>query len=852
MKKDPPLIDRFFDRVVLARPVLVLACVLMAVAVLARYAVDLKIEASADTLVQQDNADYLYYQKIIERFGYDDFLVIAYTPKSGDLLSDKVLSRIGQLRDEIAAMDRVASVVTILDVPLLESPPMPVAELVKNVRTLASPDVDRSLARKELQTSPLYQNLLVSSDLETTALQINFKSDPEYDKVWQQRQHLRAKAGQGGLSPAEEREMQRLQSLIDKHWNRIEAQRSRDIAAIRTIMENHENDADLFLGGVSMVANDLMRFIQKDLRVYGGGVLLCMTIVLWLIFRRVRWVVLPLVSCGLSAVATMGLMGLFGWKVTVVSSNFIALQLIITMAISIHLVVRYRELNLAAPHKSHARLTAETVKAMKTPCIYAGLTTIAGFGSLLFAGIKPVQTFGWMMSAGIVVSLAVTFIFFPAALVLFKKAPPPSGGASRIALTRWLAGFTRHHGRMIVIFSLAALLLSAAGIGRLRVENAFIDYFKSSTEIHQGMTVIDRKLGGTTPLDVIIDLNGRSTQAEPEPASDDGGGSDGFDAFSEFGEFDEFDDPSDSGKYWFTPHRLDRIETLHDYLDGLDHTGKVLSLATLTKVAERLTGGPLDTFDAALLFNEFPEQYRQMLVAPYASVKHDQARISLRVIDSDPQLRRNALLQKIQNDVEEKLGFAKDSVRLTGMLVLYNDVLQSLFSSQIMTLGLVILALMIMFLLLFQSFTIALIAIFPNLLATGVVLGTLGWASIPLDIMTITIASISVGIAVDDTIHYIHRFQREFQKDGDYLQSMQRCHGSIGYAMYYTTIIIIIGFSILATSNFIPTIIFGVFTGLAMFIALVAALTLLPQLIIWFRPFGPAGRVQSANPEQAG
>ncbi|MFW6283954.1 MAG: efflux RND transporter permease subunit [Desulfosalsimonas sp.] len=849
MKNDPPLIDRFFDHVVLARPVLVLVCILMAVAVLARYAVDLKIEASADTLVQQDNADYLYYQEIIERFGYDDFLVIAYTPESGNLLSEQVLSRIGELRDEIAAMERISSVVTILDVPLLESPPMPVAELVKNVRTLSSPDVDRSLARKELKTSPLYQDLLVSSDLETTALQINFKSDPAYEKVWQQRQQLREKAGQEGLSGTEKKEMQRLQSLIDEHWSRIEGQRSRDIAAIRTIMENYENDANLFLGGVSMVANDLMRFIQKDLKVYGGGVVLCMVLVLWLIFRRMRWVVLPLVSCGLSAVATMGLMGLFGWKVTVVSSNFIALQLIITMAISIHLVVRYRELIIAAPHKSHAQLTAETVKAMKTPCIYAGLTTIAGFGSLLFAGIKPVQTFGWMMSAGIVVSLAVTFIFFPAALVLFKKIPPPSGGRSRIALTRWLAGFTRHHGRMIVVLSLAALVLSAAGIGRLRVENAFIDYFKSSTEIHQGMTVIDRKLGGTTPLDVIIDFKAGSGQAAGEPADDTGSGSDGFDEFSDF---DEFDEQEDSDKYWFTPHRLDRIETLHDYLDGLDHTGKVLSLATLTKVAERLTGGPLDTFDAALLFNEFPEQYRQMLVAPYASVEHNQARISLRVIDSDPQLRRNALLEKIGHDVEEDLGFAKDSVKLTGMLVLYNDVLQSLFGSQIMTLGLVVLALMIMFLILFQSFTIALIAIFPNLLATGVVLGTLGWAGIPLDIMTITIASISVGIAVDDTIHYIHRFEREFQKDGDYLQAMQRCHGSIGYAMYYTTIIIIIGFSILATSNFIPTVIFGVFTGLAMFIALVAALTLLPQLIIWLRPFGPAGRVQSANPDRAG
>jgi len=205
-------------------------------------------------------------------------------------------------------------------------------------------------------------------------------------------------------------------------------------------------------------------------------------------------------------------------------------------------------------------------------------------------------------------------------------------------------------------------------------------------------------------------------------------------------------------------------------------------------------------------------------------------------------LRRNELLEKIRHDLVNKLGLKKERVHLTGMLVLYNNMLQSLFKSQILTLGVVILALMGMFLILFRSLKIALIAIFPNLLSIGVVLGVMGWVKLPLDMMTITIASISVGIAVDDTIHYIHRFTTEFQIDRNYILTMHRCHESIGHAMFYTSVTIIIGFSILVLSNFIPSIYFGLLTGLAMLIALIAALTVLPQLIVVFKPFGDGAK----------
>jgi len=308
----------------------------------------------------------------------------------------------------------------------------------------------------------------------------------------------------------------------------------------------------------------------------------------------------------------------------------------------------------------------------------------------------------------------------------------------------------------------------------------------------------------------------------------------------EFDMFDEFETGEQEAQYWFTPHRMQRITDVHDYLEGLPVTGKVLSLGTMLKVAQRLNNGrPLDSFELPLIYNEMPDQYKAQLIDPFVSVEQNQARLMVRIVDTAPSLRRNQLLEKIDHDLTEKLGFAPGQARLTGMLVLYNNMLQSLFDSQILTLGLVLIALMGMFLVLFRSFKVSVIAIFPNMLSIAVVLGVMGWLGFPLDMMTITIASISVGIAVDDTIHYIHRFREEFEATGSYYQAMERSHGTIGYAMYYTSITIIIGFSILALSNFIPTILFGLLTGLAMLIALMAALTLLPQLLIRIRPFGP-------------
>lgn len=844
----------FFDRILLRHPLVVLLCFFLILGVLAVNAKNFKIEASAETLIDQADENYLYFQDVIERYGFDDFVFITYAPRDADLLSDEVLDTIASLREEILALDAVDSVMSLLDVPLFESPPRSIEETIGDLKTLMDDGTDREMAREELQTSPLYRNLLISPDFSTTAIQINFKPDERYEALWDRRQELREARRDGEFTAEQQREFAELSRKLRERRAEVDAMRHGEIREIREVMDRYDSDAEVFLGGISIIADDLMTFIRSDLRVFSVAVLAFLVIALGVIFRRLRWVALPILCCTFSVAAMTGLLGLFGWHVTIVSANFVALQLIFTMAVSIHLVVRYRELAGKHPDMDNAGLVRETVMEMKTPVFYSGLTTMAGFGSLWFSEILPVVTFGWMMAAGIFTSLVVTFIFFPAASVLLPDKAPAAGknAGIRFPLPQYLSRFTAENGRAVFIIAAVVFVAGLAGIAQLRVENSFLNYFKKTTETYQGLKVLDQQLGGTTPLDVIIQFGGPDGDEDPAEAEFADNGFEGeFDDFTGFDEFDEFDSPDDAAQYWFTQHRLGRIEAVHDYLDDIEYTGKVLSLAVLNKMARRVTGSELDTFQLNMVFNQFPEDYRKILVEPYASVEHNETRINLRVVDSAEGLRRNELLQQIRHDLIEDFGFEEENVRLTGMMVLYNDVLQRLFSSQILTIGVVLVALMGMFLILFRSFTIALIALIPNILSTGVVLGLLGWLDIPLDIMTITIASVSIGIAVDNSIHYIYRFRNEFATDGDYIASMHRCHGSIAYALYYTCITIVAGFAILSLSNFIPTIIFGLFSGLAMLIALLGALTLLPRLIILLKPFGPEAASAGSRQETA-
>ena len=804
-----------------------------------------RLDASEETLVLENDQDLKYARQIHSRYGGSDLLVLTFKPNE-DLFSDKALSQLGRLRDDLKHVSSVESVLTILDVPLLESPLIPLKEIGSTTHTLESPDVDKTLARKELKESPLYNDLLVSPDLKTTAILITFPNDIHYDGLVERRNALHEKKASGSLTPAEQVELKIAARQFAQYHDKVRQQRHDDIAAIRAIMDRYRQDGTLFLGGMSMIADDMISFIKSDLRVFGTAVLLLLVLTIAVIFRRIYWVILPISTCLVSVACTVGLLGWFGWEVTVISSNFISLQLIITLAMTIHLMVRYRELAANQPDASQRELILATIHTMLRPCVYSGLTTMMGFVSLIFCNIRPIINFGYIMVVGVAISIIVPFLFLPAVLVLMPRDRPWSKRKSRLSLTPMLGRFTMAHGTLIIAASAVLLIVNVLGIRKLQVENCFINYFKSTTEIHQGMKVLDQQLGGTTPLDVVIDFG----QAEPSEATSSNTAADTEDVFDKFEDIETASQET-KYKYWFTPEKMANIAAVHDYLDNLPETGKVLSVMTLVRMIERVNGKPLDNVEMALLFNKIPDKLKQMLVRPYVSVELNQVRVTVRIKDSVPSLNRNELLKKIRTDLTDRLGFKPEQVHLAGVLVLYNNMLQSLYTSQIVTMGFATLFLMGTFVVLFRSLRIAVIAIFPNLLAISCVLGVMGWLHIPLDMMTITIAAIGVGLADDDTIHYIHRFKHELETTGSYAAALQRSHDSIGHAIYYTTVTLVIGFSILSLSNFIPTIYFGLLTVLAITVALLASLTLLPQLLVLIKPYGKEPKARHDEEEIA-
>ena len=584
-----------------------------------------------------------------------------------------------------------------------------------------------------------------------------------------------------------------------------------------------------------MIADDMMSFIKKDIIVFGIGVFLFIVFTLWMIFRNINWVIIPLLGCATSVIIMIGLLGLIGWKVTVISSNFIALMLILNMAMNIHVTVRYLQLRKEFPELSKKEAVLNSSKKMMLPILYTVLTTICAFLSLIFSGIKPIIDFGWMMTLGLIVSLMVTFLLLPSLLNTFTPDNETNvKDTEKSIITSILGSIAKKNSFLIFSFTMLIIILSIIGISKLEVENSFINYFDKETEIYKGMKKIDDDLGGTTPLNVILKF---PTKELDKVEEDD-----------EFSEWDEDNEKNEEkSKYWFTRDKMDKILKVHDYLESLPEIGKVLSFGSILRVAEDLNKKELQSLEIAVLYSKIPEEIKKEIVLPYISVDEDEARISVRIKDSLENLRRNDLIKKINIELNTKLGFEKEEYKLAGVLILFNNLLQSLFKSQILTLGIVMVGIFSMFFVLFRNITVSLIGVSPNFIAAFFILGIIGLKRIPLDMMTITIAAITIGIAVDNSIHYIYRFREEFKKIKNYQKTLDRCHSTVGVAILNTSITIVFGFSILILSNFIPTIYFGVFTGIAMLLAMISVLTLLPKLLLIYKPFGE--EVQSLNDE---
>ncbi len=783
------------------------------------------LDASSDALLLDGDPDLKYLREVNETYGSKDFLVLTYAPVSSFTEKETILN-LQLLKSKIEKLSWVDSVITLIDVPLLKSTDEGLMERLKNYKTLAYPEIDRERGFDEIINSPIYKNYVISEDGKTSGIVVYLKRDERLAEYIKIKDKYFDQSNDTGLSKEEKINYKKFIKEYEEYKNLYNIRNHQNIAEIRDVINKYGENAKIHLGGIPMIADDMMSYIKSDIIVFGIGVFIFIILTLWLIFRKLKWVAMPLLGCATSVIIMVGLLGLLGWKVTVISSNFIALMLILNMAMNIHITVRYLQLKKESSQITKEEAVLEASRKMFLPILYTVLTTICAFLSLVLSGIKPIIDFGLMMTLGLIVSLFVTFLLLPSLINLLSSDNEINiKDTDKSFFTSILASFTKKSGISIFVLTIIVIIFSVVGILRLEVENSFINYFDKETEIYKGMKKIDEELGGTTPLNIILKFPSNTKESKKDE--------DEFDEWEEENSSDE-----DKAKYWFTRDKMDKIIKVHDYLDSLPEIGKVLSFGSILRVAEDLNDKELQSLEIAVLYSKIPEAIRTEIISPYISVEKDEARISVRIKDSLKDLRRNELIKKINLEINTKLGLEKNEYKLAGVLILFNNLLQSLFKSQILTLGVVILGIFFMFFVLFRNSTLSFIGVVPNFIAAFFILGIIGLLGIPLDMMTITIAAITIGIAVDNSIHYIYRFREEFEKIKDYKKTLDRCHSTVGVAILNTSITIVFGFSILILSNFIPTIYFGIFTGIAMLLAMISVLTLLPKLIIFLEPFG--------------
>ena len=818
------MLEKIYKKFVIDFPKITLLLIIISIVFSLYHSKKFNLDASSDALLLEGDSDLQYLREVNERYGAKEFLFLTYSPISSFEDSQTIIN-LKLLKSKIEQLSWVEKVITIIDVPLLKSTDESLMERIKNYKTLSHPEVDKKRGFEEILESPIYKNYVVSEDGKTSGIVVYLKEDKrlnEYIKI-KNKYYLQQK--NNTLNNLEKEKLKIFNKEYEQYKNLYNQRNHQNINEIRKIITKYGESAKIHLGGIPMIADDMMSFIKKDIIVFGLGVFIFIIITLWLVFKNIKWVIFPLLGCSCSVIIMLGLLGFLGWKVTVISSNFIALMLILNMAMNIHLTVRFLQIKNDFPNFTKNDSVMYASKKMFLPILYTVLTTICAFLSLIFSGIKPIIDFGWMMTLGLSVSLIVTFFLIPSLLSLYATEKDISFKDDQKSLiTNSLGNFSKNNTVIIFGITIFVLLASIRGISKLEVENSFINYFDKETEIYRGMKKIDDDLGGTTPLDVILKFPQKKIQNEDD------------DEFSEWEE--EEQSQEDKSKYWFTRDKMDRILKVHDYLDSQPEIGKVLSFGSILRVAEDLNKKELQSLEIAILYSKIPEEIKKEVVSPYISVEKDEARINLRIKDSLQDLKRNELIKKIKRDLRDDLGLTQDEYRLTGVLILFNNLLQSLFKSQILTLGVVMLGISAMFFVLFRNIQISFIGVIPNFIAAFFILGIIGLMEIPLDMMTITIAAITIGIAVDNSIHYIYRFKEEFIKIKNYNKTIDRCHSTVGIAILNTSITIVFGFSILILSNFIPTIYFGIFTGLAMLLALLSVLTLLPKLIVVLKPFG--------------
>ena len=716
-----------------------------------------RFDASSETLVLDSDADYQIYNQINDEFGTSEYVILAI--KNDQMFSQETLIQLKAIQDKLLALEVVSDVVSILDAPIFEQPKVSLIKSADNDKYLLIDKLDLDKAKHELSTSPIFNELVISKNGEVTAMQINLYDRDDYSQA---------------------------------------------VAEIRAIINSNQT-FEMHLAGPAMIVVDTIDFIKADVNTFGTLTVIIFFILLTLFFRDLWSVSVVILNAGLVMLFTMGILGLFDWPISIVSSNFLALLLIASIAISIHILVKVQD------GIEEGITNAESFSKIITPCFYAALTTAVGFLSLILSDIKPVIDFGKMMAVGVCLNFFVSFIFIPCTLAIRNITANKNK-----SLVPFFYNNIYLTGRSLIRkFYLPILLISFPLFfyfsSNLKVENKFIDYFNENTEIYQGMSLIDDKLGGTTPIEVILELPEEEFYIDED------------DLF--------FSEGSETVTYWWREKNMDVLEKIQEGLTEFDALGKALSLVNGVQLAERLNdGNEIGDLELAFVKNSLIESEKAKdLLNEFISEDERSARITIRTIDSFDGINRNQLLLDVDNFLSETLSDTDVIYTVSGLGVLYNNLLQSLFSSQIKTISLVFAAIFLMLLVLFRSFLNALFIIVVPAFSVGVVLSLMSIFNIPLDIMTITIASISVGMSVDYSIHFAWRYLQERKKSQE--NSEKETIYSTGRAILITGLTIIVGFLIFMFSNFNPTVLFGIFSALAIYISMVMSFRFLPALL---------------------
>ena len=815
-----------YSNFVITKPLIILALVFLTIFISFKGISNFKLDASSDALVLEGDLALKKYRENEEEFGDSSFLIVTYEPNN-ELFTKEALSTLEEIEQKLSSIDGVDSVLSLLDAPIFFQPKVSLTKVSDNLKDLTTEGIDLELAKDEIINNPIYKDLIISADGSITAMQVVLRANDEYDLLINKRYEILDSLNAKEPITKEVRlslikELQSINQRISSLNDNESKFNSNLVQEIRNILGFYKNEATLYLGGPAMITSDMMDYIKSDLIVFGSAVALVFAFMLYLFFGNIWFVILPILNAFFTTFVTAGFLGFMDWKISVVSSNFIALLLILTISLTVHVLVKINELKKESSDYKNSLI--DSVNQMFLPCFFAAITTAVAFLSLLLGDLKPVIEFGKMMAFGISIAFIFTFSFLPSAISLLKESQSKDY-LSLHKITNKILSLAKNNSLSIYLVFASTFCILIFGTTKLIVENRFIDYFDEETEIHQGMLEIDKNLGGTATLDIII--------REPfEEISEDLIADDFFDD----GLFD--DDDSNASGYWWNVYSLAELENIHDYLESLPEIGKVLSVSSGIKLARMINDGKdLNDLELALLRSVLPEDIRETLLYSYINSDDSIVRISTRVNESAENLNRKDLLEKISYDLQTKFNLSEERFEMTGLAVLYNNMLQSLFQSQIGSLTLVFSVIALMLLLIFKSFKIMVIGLIPNIFVASSVIGTLGLLRIPLDIMTITVAAISVGMAVDNTIHYIYRYKKEMKATKSVEQALLNAHTTTGRAIFYTAATIATGFSILSLSNFFPTQLFGIFTALAMLVAFISSLSLLPNLLVKFKVF---------------